>query len=406
MEVSIHLFMASSMTINFESKPHFFRRSICVLGWVLLTVLATDTTLGQDTAAGDGDHVAEIEAAKQSLSQINAAINQGDFGKAAPYMTEQGANELALWVASFAVMLNDPQISAGYPEEFDAIRQSSKAPIEKYGLDFDLKSLSSNEEATGKILEALDKDKKRWEIVDELWSFAKESPMEMVLIRGAVMNSNFSEDTAYLIVARQAPGDAKKYDAAAPPSVAQFVKEDNVWKFDGLDADKTLIVERAHARKMEAMPPPLADPNFEAKTLEGTDVSYEDYAGKVLVIDFWGTWCSPCVENLPKLAKIRDAFAPHGFEVVGIALDEPEELAAYLKDSPLPWVNVSDDGKLKTQFGVKVYPTLFVINQDGKHVASNLESAELIDQLVELLALKAGDFEELKKEVAAIAGGH
>ena len=75
--------------------------------------------------------------------------------------------------------------------------------------------------------------------------------------------------------------------------------------------------------------------------------------------------------------KIRAAFESHGFEIVGIAADTAEDLKAYLEKNPLPWKNVVDDGKFKLQFGVKGYPTLFLINSSGQHVASNLELDKL-----------------------------
>ena len=372
---------------------------------MLMSVLLTHSVLGQDDEGES--RVADIEAAKASLAKINSAIDAGDFSAAVPYLTEKGESELALWVTSFAIMLNDPKISQGYPEEFESIGTALKVPVEKYGLAIDLADADPEEELTNKVLSLLDKDGKRWEIVNEIWALAKDSPMETVLIRGAVQKSGVEEDAIYLQVARQAPGTAKKYDVAAAPSVAKFVKEDDVWKFDGLDSKKTQSVKRAHDSKMARMPPTIADPTFEGKTAAGEAVSFADYEGKVLVIDFWGTWCSPCVDKLPKLQKIREAFEPHGFEIVGIALDEPESLGEYLKEYPLPWKNVSDDGSLKEQFGVKGYPTLFVINKDKQHVASNLEMNELIDEIAKQLGLQPEDYSGLKDELVAMKkAGH
>ena len=386
---------------RFQSFPvgaHFLLPLMLLLA-MLVSVVQPQLVLGQDA---DGEsRVADIEAAKASLAKINSAIDSGDFSAAVPYLTKKGESELALWVTSFAIMLNDPQISQGYPDEFDSIGAAVKAPVEKYELAIDLAD-ADPEEVTNEVLSLLDKDGNRWDIVNELWGLAKDSPMEMVLIRGEVQRSGVEDDAIFLQVARQAPGTAKKYDAGAAPSVAKFVEEDDVWKFDGLDAKKTESVRREHESKLARMPPTIADPTFEGKTADGDAVGLADYEGKVLVIDFWGTWCSPCIDKLPKLEKIREAFEPHGFEIVGIALDDAETLGEYLKEYPLPWKNVSDDGSLKEQFGVKGYPTLFVINKDKQHVASNLEMNDLIDEIAKQLGLPLEDFSGLKDELVAM----
>ena len=349
------------------------------------------------------DHTADIESAKESLAKINAAINSGNFASAVPFMTEQGANEIAIWVSSFSMLLTDPEIGKNYPTEFDSVRDGLKQPLSAHGLDLELKSLGS--EAVQKTLEILDKDEQRWDIVGKLWAVTKEAPIELILIRGPVQRSAYAEDAVFLQVARQADGDAKKFDAGAAPSVAKFINQDGVWKFDGLDGEKTASQKKLHERKLAQMPPKLIDPSFAGKTAGGEAITFTQYAGKVVVIDFWGTWCSPCLAKLPALVKIREAFEPHGFEIVGIAADTAEDLQAYLKKNPLPWKNVVDNGEFKEQFGVKGYPTLFLINQDKQNVANNLELDKLIDAIAKALKLPPEDYTDLKTEVAEMMAG-
>ncbi len=369
---------------------------------VLLAMLTPSFSMAQNSDTIE-NHTADIESAKASLSKIKAAISAGDFASAEPFMTEQGANEVAIWVTSFSMLLNDPEIGKNYPAEFDSVREGLKQPLDEHGLDLELKSLGSD--AVQKTLEILDKDEQRWAIVGKLWAVTQEAPMELILIRGPVQRSAYAEDAVFLQVARQADGDAKKFDAGAAPSVAKFINEGNVWKFDGLDGEKTASLKKLHNRKLAQMPPKLSDPSFEGKTANGEAVKFEQYAGKVVVIDFWGTWCSPCLAKLPALEKIREAFEPHGFEIVGIAADTAEDLQAYLEKNPLPWKNVVDNGEFKEQFGVKGYPTLFLIDQNQQNVANNLELDKLIDAVAKELNLPPEDFTDLKTEVAEMMAG-
>lgn len=397
--------LVPTLALDTAALSRFIARcpgAFCLAVALILTVAIPGIADAQDSDTVE-DHTADIEAAKESLTEINAAINSGDFAAAEPFMTQQGANEVAIWVTSFSMLLTDPEIGKNYPEEFASIRDGLKKPLADHGLDMELKSLGA--EAVPKTLEIIDKDQQRWKIIGELWEVNKKAPMELILIRGPVQRSAYAEDAVFLQVARQAEGDAKTFDAGAAPSVAKFINEDGVWKFDGIDVDKTASLKRLHERKLAQMPPKLADPSFEGETADGEAVSYEQYEGKVVVIDFWGTWCGPCLAKLPALEKIRAAFEPHGFEIVGIAADSADDLKAYLKENPLPWKNVVDDGKFKLQFGVKGYPTLFLVNQNKQNVANNLELNKLIDAIAKELKLPATDFAELKAEVAEMMAG-
>jgi thiol-disulfide isomerase/thioredoxin len=68
-------------------------------------------------------------------------------------------------------------------------------------------------------------------------------------------------------------------------------------------------------------------PDFQLDDLAGRQVSADDFAGKVLLVNFWASWCKPCVEEMPMLSKLHEELAGSGFSVVGIALDRPDRAA-------------------------------------------------------------------------------
>ena len=386
----------SRTNLRWAASTQLVALSVCVCA------ILSCSTLCAQSGNPSADHATDIEAAKSSLMKIGDAINRADFAAVESLTTKKGADELAVSVTSFAMLVSDPEIGKTYPSEFDPIREQLKQPLTEHGLNVSVKSLGNPPEK--KTLEIIDAADTRWQIVADIWEIAKDAPMGVIHIRGPVQRSGYAEDSVFLQVARQAVGESKKYDAGAAPSVARFVKQAGVWKFDGIDEEKTASVAKTHAKKMANMPATLADPAFEGKTADGQSVTFAQYDGKVVVIDFWGTWCSPCLAKLPALVKIREVFKPHGFEIVGFASDSAEDLRAYLDKSPLPWKNVADDGKFKQQFGVKAYPTLFLIDKQKKHIASNLELAELVDEIANALGLPPENYVELKKEVAKITG--
>jgi len=119
----------------------------------------------------------------------------------------------------------------------------------------------------------------------------------------------------------------------------------------------------------------------------GKLISLKDYKGKYLFIDFWGTWCKPCVEELPSLTRLHQNINKDQIAFLGIAShDNTESLRGFLKKKPVLWHQILSDSsnKIMETYNVEMFPSNFIIDPDGRIVAKNLHKEELENKLKEL----------------------
>ena len=134
----------------------------------------------------------------------------------------------------------------------------------------------------------------------------------------------------------------------------------------------TMLKDEADRKQVrDTLTPGTTFPDFDEKDLQDKAVSISKYKGKLVLVDFWATWCPPCVASVPEVQKVYNKYHDKGFEVVGISLDEDKDaLEKFVKQRKLPWSQHFDgarfDGKLAKKYGVNVAPTTYLIGRDGK----------------------------------------
>ena len=178
-----------------------------------------------------------------------------------------------------------------------------------------------------------------------------------------------------------------------------MVKDGDDWKYDGIDDARTgQRMERFMAdSEQPGAPDFLDDASFSGIDYNGKQISSADFKGKIIILDFWATWCGPCVASMPEMKLIRESFAKHGVQIIGIAADTKEDVAAFCTQNEIPWPNIVDtDEALVKRFGVVAFPTLMVIDKNGKQVISDIEKAELVADLIDRLDLKPDRYAGLK----------
>jgi len=122
-------------------------------------------------------------------------------------------------------------------------------------------------------------------------------------------------------------------------------------------------------------------------TLDGKKIDIADYRGKVVLVDFWATWCRPCIRELPHVRKAYDRYHDQGFEVIAVSLDHDRaELADYVEMHRLPWPQIIFDhpdelggnNPLARLHHVEGIPATFLLDREGQVVARNLRGEALL----------------------------
>lgn len=186
-----------------------------------------------------------------------------------------------------------------------------------------------------------------------------------------------------------AGGDARATREPAYPYVelATLVRYEHVEaSLDGSDGDEQF---RAAMARLEADDRKREHPEFTLTDLTGKRWTFSELRGKVVLVNFWATWCPPCRKEMPDLEALYGRFAAKGFVVLGISDEESDKVAPFIREHKVSFPVLLDPGrKVHEMFVVEGIPKSFVYDREGKLVAQSIDMRTQ-KQFLEMLA-KAG----------------
>lgn len=317
-----------------------------------LRVLLSAFVVGIAMAAGHGrsmpagESTGQVTSGEQNTLEVSQALAQGDA-----FMAEKQ-----------------------YDKALEAYHHADK--LSHHTCASCLLRIASIERRAGDMDDALDSAKK----AEAAAGANKALAAQAHLIRGAMLTTMASK-----------PGDKKLKEAeeefraslALNPALAEGHRDLGVALIrQGRDAEgvaelnlfiatpgnSAKLVEEARAIVADPIRArePFA-PNFGFTSMEGTQVSNTAMRGKVVLLDFWATWCPPCRESLPTMQALHKKYADKAFEIVGISADGDEDtLKAFVAQNRMSWTEYLDiSGSVQYAFDVDSFPTYIVVDKEG-----------------------------------------
>ncbi|MBX7123787.1 MAG: TlpA family protein disulfide reductase [Opitutaceae bacterium] len=129
--------------------------------------------------------------------------------------------------------------------------------------------------------------------------------------------------------------------------------------------------------------------------VDGRDVNFEKMRGKVVLLDFWATWCGPCIAELPNVKAVYERYHQQGFEVIAVSLDRKDDrqkLVDFVEKEHLPWpqhfeLNEKGRNVLADKYGIMAIPAMLLLDKSGRLVATDARGPKLESEVKRLLGL-------------------
>ena len=140
---------------------------------------------------------------------------------------------------------------------------------------------------------------------------------------------------------------------------------------------------------------PRPAPDFSLPDLSGQNLSLSSYRGKVVLLDFWATWCGPCREEIPRFVQMQDKFGPQGLQILGVSMDDsPDPVREFYQKFHMNYPVVMGNAKLGELYGgILGLPVAYLIDREGRITSRHIgatDASVFEKEIVNLLPAPAG----------------
>lgn len=147
---------------------------------------------------------------------------------------------------------------------------------------------------------------------------------------------------------------------------------------------ETRPIDEIHSTQIGFKPYPFNGPDITSEN----SINLDSLKGKYVLLDFWGTWCYPCIKEIPNLKEVYDSTDRDLFEIVGIICEsEPEDIQSTIQKHQISWPQIvsTDSNQIRELYNINSYPTTLLIDPNGKIIAKNLRGEKLIETVNNLI---------------------
>ena len=141
-----------------------------------------------------------------------------------------------------------------------------------------------------------------------------------------------------------------------------------IWGIVALSLAGLYVMSRSSASKPKLTASGNPAPDFTVTDIDGKKITLSDYRGKVVLLDFWATWCTPCRAEIPHFVEMQEKYGPQGFQVIGISMDDDAKpVREFYQQFKINYPVAIGDDKLAERFGgVLGLPVNFIIDREGR----------------------------------------